>query len=356
MALEASATAQAGTFRLTVDLCVEPGTTAAVLGPSGSGKTLTLRVIAGLAAPAGGKIASNGRVLYDSAANVNEPPRKRRAGFVFQDYALFPHLSAAENMAYGFRGGRAAARARVAELVDMLGLGGLEARRPAQLSGGQRQRVALGRALASEPEFLLLDEPFSALDAPTRAALTEQLLELESRVAVPTVLVTHDLAEAHALAQQLVVIDGGAVLQSGPRDDVFGRPASPRVGELVGVRNILPATISALADAIATVDASGIPMRTPADGPPPLSTGDRVTVGLRARDVDATPDPDGPARLLRVVDAGLRRTLALQLPAGPIAYVELSPELERRIGRAAPPSTWRLSVPPGAGHVWRSAS
>ena len=353
MALEASATAQAGTFRLTVDLRVEPGTTAAVLGPSGSGKTLTLRVIAGLAAPAHGRISSNGRVLYDSTAGVNEPPRKRRAGFVFQDYALFPHLSAAENMAYGFRGDRGAAGDRVAELVDLLGLSGLEARRPAQLSGGQRQRVALGRALASEPEFLLLDEPFSALDAPTRAALTEQLLELESRVAVPTVLVTHDLAEAHALAQQLVVLDDGAILQSGPRDDVFGRPASPRVGELVGVRNILPATVSTVEGGAATVDASGVTMQTPAGA---LAEGEQVTAGARARDIDAAPDPDGPARLLRVVDAGLRRTLALQLPAGPIVYVELSPELERRIGRAAPPPRWRLSVAPGAGHVWRSGS
>ena len=349
MALEAAAVAHAGAFRLDVDLRVEPGTTTAVLGPSGSGKTLTLRAIAGLAAPSSGRIASNGRALFDSAAGVDLPPRLRRAGLVFQDYALFPHLTAEENIAYGARGPRAEARARVAGIVAQLGLGGLEGRRPSQLSGGQRQRVALGRALASEPEFLLLDEPFSALDAPTRAALTEQLLELETRLAVPAVLVTHDLAEAHALAQRIVVLDGGVILQAGAREEVFGRPASPRVGELVGVRNILPATVIGSGDGSAEIDASGVAMRVPDAG---YVVGERVTAGVRARDVEAAPDAGGVARLVRVVDAGLRRTLVLAAPGGAVVYAELSAEADRRLGRDLPPA-WRLSVAAGAGHVWR---
>ncbi len=353
MALEAVATARTGAFRLAIDLRVGPGTTAAILGPSGSGKTLTLRAIAGLTVPTSGRIASNDRVLFDSAAGVNLPPRKRRAGFVFQDYALFPHLTARENIAYGARGDRRSARFRAAELIDLLGLGGLEERRPAQLSGGQRQRVALGRALASEPEFLLLDEPFSALDAPTRAALTEQLLELEPRVSAPTVLVTHDLAEAHSLARQLVVLDNGEVLQSGPRDDVFGRPASPRVGALVGVRNILPAAVKSVEAGVAALDASGVAMQAPAEG---LSEGERVIAGARARDIEALPDPHGGARLIRVIDAGLRRTLVLELPGGATVYAELSAEVERRAGRAELPAAWRLSVAFGTGHVWRGVS
>ena len=350
MALEASANTQAGAFRVAIDLRVEPGTTTAILGPSGSGKTLTLRTIAGLTRPTAGRISSDGKPLFDSAANVDLPPRKRRAGFVFQDYALFPHLTVAGNLVYGFPGPKQSAQSRVAELVELLGLGGLESRRPSQLSGGQRQRVALGRALASEPAFLLLDEPFSALDAPTRTALTEQLLELESRVGAPTVLVTHDLAEAHVLAQQLVVLDDGVILQSGPRDEVFGRPASPRVGELVGVRNILHGTVNAVEDGIATIDAAGIEMQAPAQG---LSVGEQVTAGARARDLIALPGPDGNARLVREIDAGLRRTLVLELRSGAFAYAELTPEVERRIGRDTP-EAWCLSVAPGAGLVWRT--
>ncbi len=351
MALEAVATARAGSFRVAIDLRVEQGATLAILGPSGSGKTLTLRTIAGLAGADSGRITCNGSVLFDRAAGVNVPPRKRRAGFVFQDYALFPHLTAEENIAYGLRGGRRLARSRIGELVEALSLGGLEARRPAQLSGGQRQRVALGRALASEPEFLLLDEPFSALDAPTRAVLTEQLLELESRVATPTALVTHDLAEAHSIAQQLVVLDDGVILQSGPRDEVFGRPASPRVGELMGVRNILPARVMGIEEGVAAIDASGIAIE--ATGLQ-LAEGERVIAGARSRDIDAWPTPDGNARLLRSIDAGLRRTLVLELPGGATAYAELSQEAERRFGRAALPAAWRLSVAPGAGYVWRT--
>lgn len=352
MALEVRAHTRAGEFDLVIEMTVEPESTTAVLGPSGSGKTLTLRTIAGLATPADGRIAIDGRPLFDSAAKTDLPPRERRAGFVFQDYALFPHLTVAANLAYGFRGAGGAARSRVRELADLLGLGGLESRRPPQLSGGQRQRVALGRALAADPAFLLLDEPFSALDAPTRTALTEHLLELESRVGVPTVLVTHDLAEAHALAQQLVVLDGGVVLQSGARDDVFGRPLSPRVGELLGVRNLLPASVVSIEGGVATAGAAGIEFRASAAG---LSVGERVTVGARARDVLALPDPDGNARLLREIDSGLRRTLVLALGGGASVHAEMTPETARRVGRDMP-AAWRVSIVPGAGFLWKASS
>ncbi|MCH8974750.1 MAG: ATP-binding cassette domain-containing protein [Chloroflexi bacterium] len=258
MALEAAFRAHAGSFVLDVAFETGDGVTA-ILGPSGAGKTLTLRAIAGLLRPDAGRIVLDGRVLFDADAGVDLPARKRRVGLVFQEYALFPHLSAAENLAFGLRGRPAPeAEAAVQAMVDMLGLDGLEARRPAELSGGQRQRVAVGRALAPSPDLLLLDEPFSALDAPTREALVAEFASLRSRLEMPAVLVTHDVAEAYALADRFVVLDGGRVLQAGERDAVFHAPASPEVARLVGVRNLLSGVVVSVAGGSAQIDAGGL--------------------------------------------------------------------------------------------------
>ena len=199
-------------FTLDVTFAV-PGGIAAVVGPSGAGKTMTLRAVAGLLRPDAGRIACGGRVLYDGAGGVHVPARARRVGYVFQQYALFPHLSVGENVAYGLHGIRASARAaRVAELLALVGLPDLARRRPRELSGGQQQRVALARALAPAPALLLLDEPLAAVDAPLRARLGDALLALHAQTGVPMLVVTHDPAEARRIADVVVRLEDGRVV------------------------------------------------------------------------------------------------------------------------------------------------
>ena len=215
---------------IAVDFVCAPGELVALIGPSGAGKTTILRAIAGLNRSAAGRITCNGETWLDSAAGIRLPPHRRRVGLVFQSYALFPHLSALGNViaALGHRPrGERADRAR--ELLGLVHLDGLEARRPAELSGGQQQRVALARALAREPMALLLDEPFSAVDRRTRRRLRDELAELRASVRAPIILVTHDLDEAAMLADRLVVIDHGELLQQGPAATVLAAPASDRV-------------------------------------------------------------------------------------------------------------------------------
>jgi molybdate transport system ATP-binding protein len=201
--------ARLDTFDLDVDW--EIGDELAVLfGPSGAGKSLTLRMIAGLARPATGRIVAGGRVLLDTAAGVDLPPQQRSVGFVFQDLALFPHMTVLENVGYGGHGIPPGERAeRGATLIRRFGLAGLEQRRPGEISGGQRQRVALARALLRRPSLLLLDEPFSALHLPLRRELGLLLREIQRTEAVPVVLVTHDPDEAHALADRVILYDRG---------------------------------------------------------------------------------------------------------------------------------------------------
>ena len=219
-----------------IDLTVASGELVALLGPSGCGKTTTLRLIAGLETPDQGEIWIAGQPV--AGPGVWLPPERRQIGLVFQDGALFPHLSVAENISFPLqRSDRAAQRARVAELLDLVAMSGLEARYPHQLSGGQQQRVALARALARQPQVLLLDEPFSAVDAPTRQTLYRELAALRQSVAIPMVLVTHDLNEARRLADRVVILDGGASLQTGPPAKVFASPRNARVAELVGIQN-----------------------------------------------------------------------------------------------------------------------
>ena len=230
-------------FRLEVAWSAGDGV-AVLFGPSGAGKTLTLQCLAGLLRPDAGRIVADGRVLYDSAAGVNLPPQARRVGYVFQGYALFPHLTVAENVGFGLRDRPRPARAgRVAEVIERLGLGGLEPRYPRELSGGQRQRVALGRALAIDPALLLLDEPLSALDAPLRRALRDELRQILSGWGTAAVLVTHDFTEAYRLADRIVVYENGRVIQAAPRAELLWQPASEAVARIMGLRNVLHGTV-----------------------------------------------------------------------------------------------------------------
>ncbi|MBC7548496.1 MAG: ABC transporter ATP-binding protein [Polaromonas sp.] len=212
----------------------------ALVGPSGSGKTSVLRAIAGLLKTPNlqGRVtvgAGPHDVWMDSTQGIARPPQQRRVGLVFQHYALFPHLTALENIALATD--KTWAKSQFDELFARMGLAGLQHRRPAQLSGGQQQRVALARALARQPQVLLLDEPFSAVDAPTRQTLYRELAGLRQSVSIPMVLVTHDLNEARRLADRVVILDAGESLQVGPPDKVFASPRNARVAELVGIQN-----------------------------------------------------------------------------------------------------------------------
>jgi molybdate transport system ATP-binding protein len=218
-------------FTLDVAFEVGEGITA-LFGPSGAGKSLTLRSIAGLAAPAG-RIEVSGRVLLDTAAGVDVPPRERRIGYLFQQYALFPHLSVERNVGYGVQGvPRPERAARVAGLLSLVGLDGFAARSPRELSGGQQQRVALARALAPRPDLLLLDEPFAALDLRVRRRVRAELRQIHAVTRTPMLLVTHDLAEVRQLADSIVVLDGGRVLGAGPTGPVLAQREGP-VAELI---------------------------------------------------------------------------------------------------------------------------
>lgn len=247
---------QLGAFQLAITFQVPLGLIV-LLGSSGAGKSLTLRSIAGLLHPQQGHITVNEQVLFDSANSINVPPQLRHVGYVPQHYALFPHLTVAENILFALPSSRTKARwtqwrtqqairrSRVAELLSILELDGLERRYPATLSGGQQQRVALARALAAEPRLLLLDEPFNALDAAVRERLRDTLKQFQRRFAIPIVLVTHDHTEAQQLADTIVVVQHGHVAQAGSVNDIFYSPRTSDVAQLVGQHNVFTAHLAA---------------------------------------------------------------------------------------------------------------
>lgn len=252
-----------------------------LFGPSGSGKTTLLRCLAGLERPDGGKILYGDEVWFDAVHKICLPPQQRRIGYLFQEYALFPHLTVEENIAYGL--GHLPAREqrmRVAEMLELFGLGALRTQRPTRLSGGERQRVALARALAPRPRLLLLDEPLSALDAPTRERLRGELRRLLKSLSIPTIVVTHDRVEALALGDMMAVLVGGQVRQVGAVPEVFSRPADVTVAEAVGMENVLPARVIACEGELVTLGINGCELFAIGRAP-----GDEVLACIRAEDV-----------------------------------------------------------------------
>ncbi len=225
---------------LDANLTCAPGELLALVGPSGAGKTSVLRAIAGLLHPSFGTIRSGGVTWFSSEDRINLTPQQRSVGFMFQDYALFPHLSAHDNVALAIDKSlpRQARDERTRQLLAMVNLEDLDVRKPAALSGGQRQRVALARALARDPDVLLLDEPFSAVDQMTRDRLKRELVALHGKLNIPIVLVTHDLDEALVLSDRLAVLYAGTLLGQGTPDDMRLRPPSRMVARLMGQTNV----------------------------------------------------------------------------------------------------------------------
>jgi molybdate transport system ATP-binding protein len=233
--LSIAVTRQLRTFAVGVNLNVARGITM-LLGPSGHGKTSLLNMISGSMEPDRGRITIDDTILFDSDRRVNVPMERRHIGYVFQDYALFPHLSAYENVAYGLRAGRVPAstiRRRVMEALERFSIAALHRETPARLSGGQRQRIALARALVVEPRILLLDEPLGALDVQVRARVRTELKVLLQGLNIPTVMVTHDPMDAIGLNGEIVVLESGRVVQRGTYENLLAAPASPFVADFV---------------------------------------------------------------------------------------------------------------------------
>lgn len=291
----------------------------ALFGPSGCGKTTTLRCLAGLERPDEGEIFLGNECWFDPTQRVCLRPQRRGVGFLSQDYALFPHLTVGGNVAFGLAGmPRPERRQRAAEVLDRLGIAGLEERYPHQVSGGQQQRVALARALVCRPRLLLLDEPLHALDAPTREALRPELRRLLAAVEVPVVLVTHDRVEAAALSDQVIVLDQGTVLQRGAAAEVFSRPADLTAARIVGVETILPGRVVRSAEGLVVV-AVGATELTAVSSVEGLR---EVYVCLRAEEVTLLGSGDG--RLTTSARNRLPATVTAVTPEGPLVRVSLN--------------------------------
>lgn len=310
-----------------------------LFGASGSGKTTVLRCLAGLERPDFGHIRFGGEVWSDAACKVFLPARMRRIGLVPQDYALFPHRTVAGNVEYGLsRIGAVQRRQRVGEMLEWLGLEELENRLPGELSGGQQQRVALARALAPQPRLLLLDEPLSALDQPTRLRLRRELRGLLKTAGVPAILVTHDRQEAAALADDIIVMHEGRMIQHGSVHEVFSKPVSRHVADILAVETISPGEISGVQDGIATVRVGGTSLCALADHLPPDT--EEVFVCIRAEDVSlATPDHHAasPRNRLPAVVTGLAREgplVRMELDCGFTLAALLTPQGAAELGMA----------------------
>ncbi len=244
-------------FCLELRLAVEPGRCLALAGPSGCGKTTALRAIAGLLTPQCGRVACGDQVWLDTARRINLAPERRRCGYVFQDYALFGHQRAWQNVSYGLRHlPRAMRRRRALELLERFGVGARADARPDRLSGGERQRVALARALAPDPPALLLDEPLSALDTRTRAEAGRVLAAILATAGVPAVLVTHDFEEAALFGDEVAVLDAGRVIQRGPAAELAAAPANSFVADFSGAV-VLTGTAHAVCGGGSTVALDG---------------------------------------------------------------------------------------------------
>ncbi|WP_329498906.1 ABC transporter ATP-binding protein [Kitasatospora herbaricolor] len=297
-----------------LDLTVHPGELLALLGPSGCGKTTALRILAGF------EQHDSGQVLVDGEDITRIPAHRRDAGMVFQSYSLFPHLTAADNVAFGMRmrgTAKAQRRKRALELLELVGLPQHADRYPHQLSGGQQQRIALARALALEPRVLLLDEPLSALDAKVRLSLREEIRRLQQELGITTLFVTHDQEEALSMADRVAVLRAGRLEQCATPSELYARPATAFVAEFVGTMSRIPCVRSGEG-----VEVLG--RRHPVDGEIPADG--ELHVLVRPENVGLTPAANGPALVVAASFLGAVTRLTVRLADGTEVKTDLPTE------------------------------
>jgi molybdate transport system ATP-binding protein len=338
-------------FSLDVEFQAAVGVTV-LFGPSGSGKTLTLESIAGFVKPDSGRILLDDEILFDAAAQVHLPPRRRNCGYVFQNYALFPHMSLRDNLLFAAeRRPRLERHRRVGEMLERFQLTAVAVRRPHEVSGGEQQRCSIARALIGQPRLLLLDEPARGLDAPLRAQLYAVLRQVRSDFNLPILLVTHDLDECFELGQQMLVLREGRIVQSGPPRQVLDQPAGFEVARLLGIPNLFQAEITALDPGRNTSRLRT--ERFELTGPyfPGRLLGDRVWVCVRPEELAVAPhngsrrEPNQvPARLVRVSE----KPRAVRLEFAGDLFVEISRE---EFERQKDNKEWLVAFPPHALRV-----
>jgi iron(III) transport system ATP-binding protein len=337
-----------------IDFEVAAGSLVTLLGPSGCGKTTTLRLIAGLEKPDAGEVHVGGLLLTSAARGVFVPPNKRRMGMVFQTYAIWPHMSVFENIAFPLRERRVRSpeiRERVMAMLETLGLQGFHDRPAPLLSGGQQQRVALGRALVADPDVLLLDEPFSNLDARLREDMRLELKELQTRVGVTTLFVTHDQAEAMILSDRVFVMNAGRIAQAGSPRQIYEQPRTPFVMDFLGQVDHVDARVARTPDGayVARLDgvqgARAIPLATDQ----PWRDGEPVVLALRSSEVRVCPvDGNGnwQGTILSTMYLGERVEYVVKLGA---ARVRASGPVTDSFPAGA---TVQLQIPPGGIRAW----
>jgi len=278
---------RSGGFSIDIRLSAEENMTV-LFGPSGAGKSLVLNMLSGIVRPDQGFVRIKEREVFNSETGINIPIRDRKIGYLFQDYALFPHMTVFENIAYGINSlPKNKIKTKVEDLLDLMRISGLEHRFPKELSGGQKQRAALARTLATEPRILLLDEPFSALDYQVREKLRADLLRIHQKYPITTFFVTHDLEEAFVMGDNIAIINNGRLEQFGAREDVFYKPKTKNVAKFLGARNIFSGMIVSLnekAVAIENPDIGEIKALLH-DEEPRMIIGEKVTFGIRPEEI-----------------------------------------------------------------------
>ncbi|OEH84956.1 hypothetical protein BHU72_07125 [Desulfuribacillus stibiiarsenatis] len=341
-----------GSFTLQTEFTVEQGILG-ILGPSGCGKSLTLQCIAGLRNPDKGNVTLQNRVLFDSHSSTNVPSRSRNIGYMFQNYALFPHLTVAENIAFGLKHVKKKEQKQlVADMVKKLNLQGQEKQYPSNLSGGQQQRVALGRSLITNPQLILLDEPFSALDRHLKNALQEEIFDLiHNLFRGIAILVTHDMEEAYRLCNQILVYDNGRILQSGSKDEILERPATITLARMMGCKNIVEGHIVQETSGQIEVRVGSVPAIVDKNRVDPrilqrfIEGNVKVIVGIHSYDIDIvrTTNESGNCNIIDWKDTILTTIFTIEC-AGRIFLVELSKERAICI-KKNPQDTYQLRIP-----------
>lgn len=339
-----------GAFALDAAFTAGAGVTV-LFGASGAGKTLTLDSIAGFAVPDEGRILLDDAILFDGAARVNLAPQQRHCGYVFQNYALFPHMTLRANLEFAAaRLPRLERHRRVGEMIERFKLHDVAGRRPSEVSGGQQQRCSIARAMIGQPRILLMDEPARGLDATLRADLYEALRQVSRDFNTPVLLVTHDLTECFEVGDRMIVLREGRVAQAGPPNDVAARPASAQLARLLGLHNLLDAEITFLDPQNNRSRLRVGEHEFAAQYLPGHLRGDRVTIAIRYADVRIRPREIGPAngalpgRVNRVTERPA--TVLVEFDGGVAAEVS-----RERIEDSRPGTEWWIEFPPAAVHA-----